>query len=325
MNLINKQDKIFVAGHKGMVGSSIVRNLRLTGYKNIITSSRDDLDLRDQNQVKKWFLDNSPDIVILAAAKVGGIYANSSFPTEFLLDNLKIQNNVIETSWQAKVKRLLFLGSSCIYPKYSEQPIKEESLLSGSLEPTNESYALAKISGIKLCQSLREQYKFDAISLMPTNLYGTGDNYHPMNSHVMPALIRKFHEAKNGNIEEVVCWGSGSPMREFLHVDDLGKACIFALENWDPETKDAPKDKFGKVLTYLNVGTGIDISIKNLAYLISEIIGYEGSISWDEDKPDGTPKKLLDISKVTELGWRPEINLRDGILNTIKEFSKLSV
>lgn len=325
MNLINKQDKIFVAGHKGMVGSSIVRNLRLTGYKNIITSSRDELDLRDQNQVKKWFLDNSPDIVILAAAKVGGIYANSSFPTEFLLDNLKIQNNVIETSWQAKVKRLLFLGSSCIYPKYAEQPIKEESLLSGSLEPTNESYALAKISGIKLCQSLREQYKFDAISLMPTNLYGTGDNYHPMNSHVMPALIRKFHEAKNGNIEEVVCWGSGSPMREFLHVDDLGKACIFALENWDPETKDAPKDKFGKVLTYLNVGTGMDISIKNLAYLISEIIGYEGSISWDEDKPDGTPKKLLDISKVTELGWRPEINLRDGILNTITEFSKLSV
>jgi len=323
MNLISKKDKIFVAGHNGMVGSSVVRNLRFSGYKNIITSSKEHLDLRDQNEVKKWFLNNSPDIVILAAAKVGGIFANNSYPTEFLLDNLKIQNNVIETSWQTKVKRLLFLGSSCIYPKYSEQPIKEESLLSGSLEPTNESYALAKISGIKLCQSLREQYKFDAISLMPTNLYGTGDNYHPMNSHVMPALIRKFHEAKTRNLEEVVCWGTGSPMREFLHVDDLGRACIFALENWDPDTKDAPKDKFGKALTFLNIGTGKDISIKNLSFLIAEIIGYEGGISWDKDKPDGTPKKLLDISRFTELGWKPKFNIREGIEKTVKEFQEL--
>ena len=324
MNLINKEDKIFVAGHNGMVGSSVVRNLRLFGYKNIITSSREKLDLRDQDQVRKWFHANSPEIVILAAAKVGGIFANDSFPTEFLLDNLKIQNNVIEISWQEKVKRLLFLGSSCIYPKFSEQPIKEESLLSGYLEPTNESYALAKISGIKLCQSLREQYNFDAISLMPTNLYGTGDNYHPLNSHVMPALIRKFHEAKVNNFKEVVCWGSGSPMREFLHVDDLGKACIFALENWDPDTNDFSKDQFGKVLTYLNVGTGKDISIKNLALLIAEIIGYEGSITWDLDKPDGTPKKLLDISRIQKLGWAPNLSIRDGISMTIKEFQNLS-
>tara|TARA_X000000950_G_scaffold79229_1_gene99643 strand:+ start:1338 stop:2327 length:990 start_codon:yes stop_codon:yes gene_type:complete len=325
MKLINKEDKIFVAGHNGMVGSSVVRNLKLKGYKNIITSSKEKLDLRDQNQVKKWFFKNSPEIVILAAAKVGGIFANNSFPTEFLLDNLKIQNNVIESSWQTKVKRLLFLGSSCIYPKYSEQPIKEESLLSGSLEPTNESYALAKISGIKLCQSLRQQYNFDAISLMPTNLYGTGDNYHPMNSHVMPALIRKFHEAKISNSEEVVCWGSGNPMREFLHVDDLGKACIFALETWDPDTKNAPKDKIGNILTYLNVGTGKDISIKNLAFLISEIIGFNGRISWDKDKPDGTPKKLLDISQIENLGWKPNLNIRDGIAMTIKEFQNLAV
>ena len=324
MNLINKEDKIFVAGHNGMVGSSVVRNLRLFGYKNIITSSREKLDLRDQDQVRKWFHANSPEIVILAAAKVGGIFANDSFPTEFLLDNLKIQNNVIEIAWQKKVKRLLFLGSSCIYPKFSEQPIKEESLLSGYLEPTNESYALAKISGIKLCQSLREQYNFDAISLMPTNLYGTGDNYHPLNSHVMPALIRKFHEAKVNNFKEVVCWGSGSPMREFLHVDDLGKACIFALGNWDPDTNDFSKDQFGKVLTYLNVGTGKDISIKNLALLIAEIIGYEGSITWDLDKPDGTPKKLLDISRIQKLGWAPNLSIRDGISMTIKEFQNLS-
>ena len=230
--LINQNDRFFVAGHRGMAGSAICRALQRSGYNNLLTASRDVLDLLDVQAVQRWFADNKPDVVVLAAAKVGGIHANDPYPADFLLENLKIQTNVIETAWKSGVKRLLFLGSSCIYPKFAEQPIKEESLFTGALEPTNEWYAIAKIAGIKLCESLRKQYGFDAISLMPTNLYGPGDNFHPENSHVLPALIRRFYEAKESGAESVTCWGTGSPMREFLHVDDLGEACVFALENW---------------------------------------------------------------------------------------------
>ena len=245
-------------------------------------------------------------MVVLAAAKVGGIQANSSYPADFLLENLKIQTNVIETAWRSGVRRLLFLGSSCIYPKFAEQPIKEEALMTGALEPTNEWYAIAKITGIKLCESLRKQYGFDAISLMPTNLYGPGDNYHLDNSHVLPALMRLFHEAKERGDQRVTCWGTGSPMREFLHVDDLGEACVFALENWSALSSDAPKDDQGKPLAFLNVGTGVDLTIKELAEQIAAVVGFEGTIEWDTSKPDGTPKKQLDVRQMRGLGWRLE-------------------
>tara|TARA_B100000886_G_C20422310_1_gene492200 strand:- start:2352 stop:3332 length:981 start_codon:yes stop_codon:yes gene_type:complete len=323
MSLINKEDKIFVAGHNGMVGGSVVRNLRESGYKNLLTVSKSELDLSKYNEVMEWFEKNNPNIVVLAAAKVGGILANNTYPTEFLLENLKIQNNVIESAWKSSVKRFLFLGSSCIYPKFAEQPIREESLLKGSLEPTNESYALAKISGIKLCQSLRDQYGFDSISLMPTNLYGTGDNYDPQNSHVMPALIRKFIEAKNKNLDTVTCWGTGTPMREFLHVDDLGKACVFALENWNPNSDKSPKYDNDNPLYFLNIGTGKDISIKNLAALIAKIVGFDGKILWESSKPDGTPKKLLNIDRIKQLGWQPKLNLEEGIKKTVDEFKQM--
>ncbi len=303
-----------------MAGTAIFKALSNSGYKNIITIQRNELDLTKEKEVKNWFAENKPNIVVLAAAKVGGIEANRSQPTEFLLDNLKIQNNIIEASWINKVKRLLFLGSSCIYPKFAKQPIEEEELLTSSLEPTNESYALAKITGLRLCKVLRSQYKFDAISLMPTNLYGPGDNYDLQNGHVLPALIRKFYSAKVNNHKEVICWGSGSPFREFLHVDDLGKACVFALENWSPNLPNAPKDKFNNPLTYLNVGTGKDMTIKQLALLIAELVKYEGKIIWDKTKPDGTPRKQLDITKIKSLGWEPRINLRDGLKSTIEEF-----
>ena len=330
MNLINPKDKIFVAGHKGMVGSAICRSLKKINntFQNkhckneILSISRDKLDLRDSNEVERWFKLKKPNIVIIAAAKVGGIYANDKNPADFLLDNLKIQNNLIENSFKFGVRRLLFLGSSCIYPKFANQPIKEEELLTNSLEPTNEWYAIAKISGIKLCEALRKQYGFDAISLMPTNLYGPGDNYHKTNSHVLPALIRKFFEAKKNKDSQVVCWGSGSPMREFLHVDDLAEACIFALNKWDPSQKESPKNKDGKPLYYLNVGTGLEISIKELANRIAETIGYQGEIVWDLSKPDGTPRKKLDITKFNSIGWSHKISLKEGIKNTIKLFSE---
>ncbi|MBI96686.1 GDP-fucose synthetase [bacterium] len=320
--LIDKSSKIYIAGHNGMVGKAICRNLKLQGYKNILTASRSSLDLRDINLVKDWFQTNQPNVTILAAAKVGGILANQTFPADFILDNLKIQNNIIETSMKNNVKRLLFLGSSCIYPKYSTQPIKEEELLSGSLEPTNEWYAIAKISGIKLCDALRQQFNFDAISLMPTNLYGPGDNYNLKNSHVLPALIRKFYNAKINKSEQITLWGSGKPMREFLHVDDLAKACIFALEYWDPQSILSPKTDTNKSLLHLNVGTGIDISIKDLANLISSKIGFNGIINWDKSKPDGTPKKQLDITRIKQLGWQPSISLDEGIDNTIAAFKE---
>ncbi len=324
---INLDEKIFVAGAKGMAGSAICRALDKNGYgkKNgnkILCPSRKELDLLDNNEVRKWFRIYSPTVVIIAAAKVGGILANSKYPTQFLLDNLKIQNNLIENAWRSGVKRLLFLGSSCIYPKFAAQPIEEESLLTGELEETNEWYAISKISGIKLCDALRKQYNFDAISLMPTNLYGQGDNYHPENSHVMASLIKKFYEASTKSTPSVTCWGTGNPMREFLHVDDLGDAVVFALENWDPNSTNAPKDKDNKPLTILNVGTGKDLKIKELAIKISNLVNYKGEIIWDKNKPDGTPRKLLNISKIQNLGWVPKISLDEGIKASIESFKE---
>ncbi len=317
------QDKILIAGASGMAGKAIHKTLLDHGYGDktkggeIYTPNRREVDFSDFNQVIDWFKNNDPTIVIIAAAKVGGIIANSNYPTEFLLDNLKIQNNLIETSWKHGVKRLLFLGSSCIYPKYAAQPIEEESLLTDQLESTNEWYAIAKITGIKLCEALRKQYKFDAISLMPTNLYGDGDNYHPQNSHVMASLIRKFYEGREKSLPTVSCWGTGNPLREFLHVDDLGNAVLFALENWDPDSKDAPLDKNKNPLFWLNVGTGKDISIKELANKISKTVGYKGRILWDKSKPDGTPKKQLNIDKFKKMGWAPKISLNEGLKKTI--------
>ena len=321
--LILKSDKIFIAGHKGMAGNSINRALVKKGYNNILTETRSKLDLENQNSVIEWFHYNTPDVVVLSAAKVGGIEANFNYPTEFLISNLKIQNNVIEAAWKNKVKRLLFLGSSCIYPKYAKQPIEEEELMNGRLEKTNESYALAKITGIRLCSSLRSQYGFDALSLMPTNLYGPGDNYHEVNSHVLASFIRKFVEAKFLNKKEVICWGTGMVFREFLHVDDLGDASCFLLENWDPNSDASPKKNNGDILDYINVGTGVDITIKDLSKLIAKLVGFEGEIIWDTSKPDGTPKKQLNISRIKKLGWSPKISLKEGLKRTISHYKKL--
>ena len=302
-----------------MAGSAIKRAFQKKGYENILNPSRKELDLLDYKQVKDWFNLNKPDVVVLAAARVGGIYANSNYPANFILENLKIQNNVIEAAWRNGTKRLLFLGSSCIYPKFANQPIVEEELLSKQLEPTNEWYAIAKICGIKLCAALRIQHDFDAITLMPTNLYGPGDNYHKSNSHVLPALIRRFHEAVINEEDFVTCWGSGKPLREFLHVDDLGNACVFALENWDPSIT---KDENGKSLTHLNVGTGLDISINDLAEIIARECKFKGKIIWDKTKPDGTPKKLLDVRRINDLGWKASIDLERGIKMAIQNFKE---
>jgi GDP-L-fucose synthase len=317
--LITPADRIFVAGHRGMAGSAICRALVAKGYGEagggaLLTAARSDLDLLDPGAVANWFAVNKPDVVILAAAKVGGIHANATYPADFLLDNLKIQNHVIETAWRSGVRRLLFLGSSCIYPKFVEQPIQEEALLTGPLEPTNEWYAIAKIAGIKLCQALRQQHGFDAISLMPTNLYGPGDNYHPTNSHVMAALIRRFHEAAQSKAPSVTCWGTGSPLREFLHVDDLGEACVFALERWQPARED---------LQFLNVGTGVDLTIRELAEAVASAMGFQGETHWDASKPDGTPKKQLDVGRLAGLGWRARIPLAEGLVSTMADFSAL--
>ena len=323
---LSLSERIFIAGANGMVGSAICRAFEKLGYVNshknatLLIPSREELNLLNSNAVEKWFKENKPTVVINAAAKVGGILANTSQPVNFLLDNLKIQNNIIENSWKNNVKRFLFLGSSCIYPKFANQPINEESLLTSNLEPTNQWYAISKICGIKLCEAFRNQYGFDAISLMPTNLYGPNDNYHSMHSHVMAALIRKFCDAKRDNLPYVTCWGSGKPLREFMHVDDLGTAVIFVLEHWFPELDNSPKDVDGNKLYYLNIGTGKDISIFELAKLISEIINYQGRIIWDKSKPDGTPKKLLSIDRITEMGWYPKISLKDGIRKTINDY-----
>ena len=311
--LINQDDRFFVAGHRGMAGSAICRAFKRSGYENLLTACRDELDLLDLQAVQRWFAENNPTVVVLAAAKVGGIHANETYPADFLLENLKIQTNVIETAWRSGVKRLLFLGSSCIYPKFTDQPIKEQSLLTGALEPTNEAYAIAKIAGIKLCESLMKQYSFDAISLMPSNLYGPGDNYHPENSHVLPALIRRIHAAKETGAESVTCWGTGYAKREFLHVDDLGDACVFALENWHFSANK---------ITFCNIGTGVEITIRDLAQLISAEIGFNGEIVWDTTKPDGPPKKQLDISLAKEKGWEAKILLKDGLVETVKSYCK---
>ena len=286
-----------------MVGSAIVRALKNHGFSDIIVRSSKELDLTRQNEVENFFTIEKPEYVFLAAAKVGGIYANSTYPAEFIYDNLMIECNVIHASYQNKVRKLLFLGSSCIYPKLSPQPIKEEYLLSGYLEPTNEAYAIAKISGIELCKFYREQYGCDFISVMPTNLYGPNDNFHPENSHVLPALIRKFHEAKINNYDKVVVWGTGKARREFLYVDDLAEACIFLMKEYSGET-------------HLNIGTGMDLEIKELAEIIKNIVNYKGEIVYDFLKPDGTPQKLLDVSKINKIGWKAKTDLLDGITKT---------
>lgn len=326
--LISKSERVLVAGARGMAGQAIVRALNKSGYglkENggiILTPSREELDLLDFKKVDNWFRKFRPTVVILAAAKVGGIHANNSKPTDFILENLKIQTNVIEIAWRYGIKRFLFLGSSCIYPKHSNQPIFEESLLKDALEPTNQWYAIAKIAGIKLCEALRKQHNFDAICLMPTNLYGPGDNYHPENSHVIASLIRKFYIASKNSMPSVTCWGTGKPFREFMHVDDLGSSVVFALENWDPDCDTSPKDINGETLSILNVGTGQDLTIKDLASKISKFTNFKGSIFWDTSKPDGTPKKLLNIDRIKNLGWNPKIDLDFGINQTIKSFEK---
>jgi len=320
MNLINQKDKIFIAGSTGMVGSAILRHLNKKGYNNVLTNKKSSLNLLEFEAVEKWFEIKKPDVVIIAAAKVGGIFANSNYPAEFLLENLKIQSNLIEIAYRKNVKRLLFLGSSCIYPKFANQPISEEELLTASLEKTNEFYAIAKIAGIKLVESFRKQYGFDCISLMPTNLYGFGDNYNLKNSHVVPAMIRRFSNAKKDNDSSVVCWGSGTPLRELLNVDDLAKACVFALEKWNPSHQNSPKISPNEELTYLNVGSEDEISIKNLALLIAEIVGYKGEIIWDKDKPDGTPRKKLNYEKFKKIGWETSIDLKQGLIQTINDY-----
>jgi len=305
--MMDKSEKIFVAGHLGMVGSALVRRLKGEGFSNLLVRDRSKLDLRDECAVGKFFEEEKPAIVILAAAKVGGIKANNDFPVEFLLENLRIQNNVIHAAYENGVRKLLFLGSSCIYPKFAPQPIPETALLSGPLEPTNEAYAIAKIAGIKLCQAYAREYGANFISVMPTNLYGPNDNFDLETSHVLAALLRKAHEAKTRKDRKLTVWGSGKPRREFLHVDDLAPACLLLLEKYDSSE-------------IINVGCGEDISIRELAELICEVVGFDGDLAWDATKPDGTPRKLLDVSKLRALGWKPSIPLREGITRTYEWF-----
>jgi len=304
------KDKIYVAGHRGMVGSAIKRKLIKEGFTNIITKTSSELDLRNQQDVNDFFEEEKPGYVFLAAAKVGGIMANNTYKAEFLYDNLMIETNIIQAAYKNNVEKLLFLGSSCIYPKLAPQPLQEESLLSGLLEPTNEAYAIAKIAGIKLCEYYREQYGCNYISAMPTNLYGPNDNYDLQNSHVLPALIRKFHEAKISSASFVTLWGSGSPKREFLHVDDLANACFHLMQHYNEKQ-------------FLNIGTGEDLTIRELAELIKNVVGYTGDIIWDSTKPDGTPRKLMDVSKAHSLGWVHEISLEEGIKKTYTDFLTL--
>lgn len=302
---MNKDSKIYVAGHRGLVGSAIVRELKKKGCTNIIGKTHKELDLMDALAVENFFKEERPEYVFLAAAKVGGIYANSTYPADFIFENLQIQNNVIGNAYKYGVKKLMFLGSSCIYPKMCPQPIKEEYLLSGYLEETNEAYALAKISGLKMCQYFNKQYGTTFISVMPTNLYGPYDNFHPEHSHVMPALIRRFHEAKVNGAKEVVVWGSGKPLREFLYSEDMADACIYLMENYGGND-------------FFNIGTGKEITIKALAELIKEVVGYGGEIVWDSSKPDGTPRKLLDVSRLESQGWKYKMELKDGIKEAYK-------
>ncbi|VWX56460.1 bifunctional GDP-fucose synthetase: GDP-4-dehydro-6-deoxy-D-mannose epimerase and GDP-4-dehydro-6-L-deoxygalactose reductase [Burkholderiales bacterium 8X] len=308
--------RIFVAGHRGMVGSAIVRQLTDKGYTNILMRTHAELDLTDQAQVRRFFAEEKPQEVYVAAAKVGGIHANNTYPAEFIYSNLMVEANVVHESWRTGVARLLFLGSSCIYPRLAAQPMSEDALLTGKLEPTNEPYAIAKIAGIKLCESYNRQYGCDFRSVMPTNLYGPGDNYHPENSHVMPAMLRRFHDAKVSEAESVVIWGTGSPKREFLYVDDMAAACVHVM--------DLPRERYAEHTTvttsHLNVGTGEDLSILELAHLVAEVVGYQGKIRCDTSKPDGTPRKLLDVSRIHQLGWRAQVTLREGIQRAYEDF-----
>lgn len=321
---MSEQSKIYVAGHRGMVGSAIVRNLIASGHflENIVTRTHAELDLTNQSAVQEFFNQEQPDEVYLAAAKVGGIHANNTYPAEFIYENLMIQNNVIDAAFRNGVKKLLFLGSSCIYPKLAEQPMDEVQLLTGKLEPTNEPYAIAKIAGIKLCESYNRQYgeshEIDYRSVMPTNLYGSGDNYHPENSHVIPALIRRFHEAKLENQDVVTVWGSGTPLREFLHVDDMAEACVFVMN--------LPKSVFETqtemMQNHLNVGSGVEVTIRELAEAVAEAVEFKGTIDFDASKPDGTPRKLMDSNRLNELGWKAKMNLADGLKSTYETFLK---
>jgi GDP-L-fucose synthase len=314
-----KQDlskRIFVAGHRGLVGSAIVRALRKRDYSNIVTRTHAELELTDQQQVRAFFQSQQIDEVYLAAARVGGIHANNTYPAEFIYDNMMVQANVINEAWRAGVKRLLFLGSSCIYPRLAEQPMREEYLMTGSLEPTNEPYAIAKIAGIKMCESYNRQYGTDYRSVMPTNLYGPGDNYHPENSHVIPALLRRFHEAKINGAEKVTIWGTGTPRREFLYVDDMADASVHVME-LDREIYEANTTS---MLSHINVGTGEDVTIREVAEVIRKAVGFTGDIEFDTSKPDGTPRKLMDTTKLTALGWRPGMRLGEGIAETYRHF-----
>ena len=304
---MDKSSKIYVAGHRGMVGSAIVRELQRQGYTNIITRTHAELDLTRQDQVERFFAEERPEYVFLAAAKVGGIIANQSALADFMYENMMLEMNVIHAAWKNGCKKLEFLGSSCIYPRLAPQPMKEDCLLTSALEPTNEAYALAKISGLKYCEYLNRQYGTDFISLMPTNLYGPNDNYHPTHSHVLPALIRRFHEAKEQGLKEVTCWGDGSPLREFLYVDDLANLCVFLMENYSGNET-------------VNAGSGKEITIKGLTELVAKVIGYEGAILWDTSKPNGTPRKLLDVSKSAAMGWTAQTSLEDGIRRAYADF-----
>ena len=304
---MDKNSKIYVAGHNGMVGSAIVRELKKQDYTNLILKSHNELDLTNQADVEKFFASEKPEYVFLAAAKVGGIVANNSALADFMYDNMILEMNVIHSAWKNGCKKLEFLGASCIYPRMAPQPLKEEYLLTGELEKTNEAYALAKISGLKYCEFLNKQYGTDYISVMPTNLYGPNDNYHPEHSHVLPALIRRLHEAKINNLSEVVCWGDGTPLREFLYVDDLAELCIFLMNNYSGNET-------------INAGTGKEITIKDLVNLVARVVGYNGTIKWDTSKPNGTPRKLLDVSKATKLGWKYKTELEDGIKLAYDDF-----
>ena len=316
---MNKDSKIYVAGHLGLVGGGIWRAFERHGYTNLIGRSIDEMDLMNQQQVEEFFASEKPEVVVLVAAKVGGIYANDTYRGQFIYENIMIEMNVIHAAYKHDVKKLLFLGSSCIYPKLAEQPIREEALLTGPLEPTNEPYAIAKIAGIRLCDAYNRQYGTNFISAMPTNMYGPGDNYHPENSHVLPALIRRFHEAKESGAEKVVCWGTGSPLREFLYSDDLAEACVFLVENG--EYKDmAFTDESGTVQSHINVGSGREVTIKELAETVKEVIGFKGEIEWDSTKPDGTPRKLMDSTRINALGWKPQVDLREGIARAYQDF-----
>ncbi|MBF0265782.1 MAG: GDP-L-fucose synthase [Gammaproteobacteria bacterium] len=307
-----KESKIYIAGHRGLVGSAILRHLKSSGFSNFITRTHDELELTNQLAVHEFFKQEKPDYVFLAAAKVGGIHANNTYPADFIYDNLMVQSNVIHAAYENQVKRLLFLGSSCIYPKTVPQPMREDALMTAPLEPTNEPYALAKIAGIKLCESYNRQYQTDFRSVMPTNLYGIGDNFHPENSHVIPALMRRFHEAKENNESEVIVWGSGKPKREFIHVDDMAAACVYVMEL----DKEKYQDNTLPMLSHINIGSGIDLSIKELAETVKKVTGFQGKITFDSSKPDGTMRKLMDVSRINKMGWKADISLEDGLRST---------